>query len=87
MSPYKNIVAILSDLGIPYEELKHPEVAGCDDSQEYRRRAGWDGASSKCIVFHARGHFYMVVTCAQYTIKARRFKKQFGTKNYSGPRK
>lgn len=75
------IVARLEALGVPYESLRHPPVTGCDDSVRYRREAGWEGASSKCILFHAKGRFYLVVTTAEREIKARRFKREFGTKD------
>jgi prolyl-tRNA editing enzyme YbaK/EbsC (Cys-tRNA(Pro) deacylase) len=47
----------------------------------HRREAGWEGQSSKCILFHARGRFYLVVTTADREIKARLFKRPFGTKD------
>jgi Ala-tRNA(Pro) deacylase len=75
------ILALLNRLGVPYDLLAHPPVAGCDDSVRHRTAAGWAGASSKCIVFHGRGAFYIVVTTAEVEIKARRFKKPFGTKD------
>lgn len=75
------ILALLARLGVPYDLLPHPPVTGCDDSVRHRTAAGWSGASSKCIVFHAKGAFYLVVTTAEVEIKARRFKKPFGTKD------
>lgn len=56
-------------------------MTGCDDSVARRAAAGWTGASSKCIVFHAKGAFHLVVTTAEVEIKARRFKQPFGTKD------
>ena len=81
MSVYENIRRILERLDLPYEEIDHGAVSGCEDSQDFRRQAGWSGASSKCILFHAKGRYYLVVTTAQKEIIARRFKKEFGTKD------
>ncbi|MFQ5508937.1 MAG: aminoacyl-tRNA deacylase [Leptospirillia bacterium] len=81
MSIRDRIIAHLEGLGIPFERLAHPAVTGCDDSLAHRTAAGWRGASSKCILFHAKGNFYLVVTTADREIKARLFKKPFGTKN------
>lgn len=75
------ILGLLGRLGVAHDLLAHPPVASCDDSVGYRTAAGWEGASSKCIVFHARGRFYLVVTTAEVEIKARRFKIPFGTKD------
>jgi Ala-tRNA(Pro) deacylase len=75
------ILALLNRLGVRYEVLSHPPVTWCDDSVARRAAAGWKGASSKCIVFHAKGAFYLVVTTAEVEIKARRFKRPFGTKD------
>lgn len=81
MSIYARIVRRLGELGVAFDTLTHPEVSGCDDSVAYRSQAGWKGASSKCILFHAKGRFYLVVTTAERVLKARLFKKEFGTKD------
>jgi len=81
MRVYKNIKGILSELNIPFEEMEHPPVMTCEDSARYRAERGWKGVGSKNILFHAKGRFYLVVTKAEKEIKARRFKKEFGTKN------
>jgi len=81
VSVYENISRILERLGLPCEEIDHGAVSGCEDSQHFRRQAGWSGASSKCILFHAKGRYYLVVTTAQKEIVARRFKREFGTKD------
>jgi len=81
VSVYENIRRILERMDLPYEEIDHEAVSGCEDSQHFRRQAGWSGASSKCILFHAKGHYYLVVTTAQKEIVARRFKREFGTKD------
>jgi len=78
---YKNIISILNSLNITYKEIEHPEVKTCEDSAKYRAQKGLNGIGSKNILFHAKGKFYLVVTIATTEIKARRFKKQFGTKN------
>jgi prolyl-tRNA editing enzyme YbaK/EbsC (Cys-tRNA(Pro) deacylase) len=66
---------------VDWSELAHAPVEGCEDSAAYRRQAGWRGADSKCILFHAKGVFHLVVTTRQRQVNARRFKKPFGTKN------
>jgi len=81
MKVYENILKILEGMGIPYEEMEHPPVKTCEDSLKYRSEYGWNGIGSKNILFHAKGKFYLVVTTAEKEIKARRFKREFGTKN------
>ncbi|MCX5833358.1 MAG: hypothetical protein NTV99_02370 [Deltaproteobacteria bacterium] len=81
MSVYENIRRMLQRLEIPFEEIDHLAVSGCEDSQHFRQQAGWSGASSKCILFHAKGRYYLVVTMAEKEIVARLFKKEFGTKD------
>ncbi len=81
MNIYQNIKDLLESLDIPYETIEHPNVKTCADSAKYRAEHGWIGAGSKNILFHAKGKFYLVVTIAEKDIKARRFKKEFGTKN------
>lgn len=81
MNAYETIVRILDDQGIATEILDHPRVQGCEDSLAHREQAGWTGASSKCILFHAKGVFHLVVTTADRRINARHFKKPFATKN------
>lgn len=79
---YENITETLMDVGVAYEEIDHPPVKTTDDSAKYRGEAGWTkGLGSKNIVFHAKGEFYVVVTTAGTEIKARLFKKEFGTKD------
>ncbi|RLB08876.1 MAG: hypothetical protein DRG39_08270 [Deltaproteobacteria bacterium] len=81
MEVYENIKNILNKLGIPFDEMEHPPVKTCDDSAKYRGEHGWKGIGSKNILFHAKAKFYLVVTTAEKEIKARRFKREFGTKN------
>ena len=81
MEVYKNIINILNGLNVSFEEIEHPPVMTCNDSARYRAEYGWNGVGSKNILFHAKARFYLVVTKAEKEIKARRFKKEFGTKN------
>ncbi len=78
---YKNILRILKTQNIHFEEIEHPPVLTCDESARYRKEHGWEGVGSKNIILHAKGRFYLIVTVAEKEIKARRFKKEFGTKN------
>ncbi len=79
---YENITEMLMDSEIYYEEIDHPSVRTTGDSAKYRAEAGWnEGVGSKNLVFHAKGEFYVVVTVAAKDIKARLFKKEFGTKD------
>lgn len=71
----------LERMGIPYDEIEHPPVGSCEESLAFRGQAGWGGASSKCILLKARGRYYLLVTMAEKEIKARLFKKEFGTKD------
>jgi len=87
MSVYDTIINLLETTGAQYERITHEAVAHCEDSLAHRTAAGWSGASSKCILFHAKGVFHLVVTTAGEKINGRKFKKQFGTKNirFAGP--
>jgi hypothetical protein len=78
---YQNVISILQKFHISYVEIEHPPVFTCVDSAIYRQQYGWTGLGSKNILFHAKGHFYLVVTSADKEIKARMFKKEFGSKN------
>lgn len=79
---YENIKNTLLSNGIAIEEIEHEEVHTTEDSKKERTAQGWtDGIGSKNLVFHAKGKFYLVVTTAQKEIKARKFKKEFGTKD------
>ncbi|MDK2955531.1 MAG: Ala-tRNA(Pro) deacylase [Desulfovibrionales bacterium] len=75
------IFKLLQAAAVEHDVLEHPPVAGCEDSLALRQAAGWTGASSKCILFHAKGVFHLVATTSERSINARRFKKQFKTKN------
>jgi Ala-tRNA(Pro) deacylase len=79
---YENIKNTLCANGIEIEEISHKEVHTTDDSKQERTAQGWtEGIGSKNLVFHAKGKFYLVVTTAEKEIKARKFKKEFGTKD------
>lgn len=79
---YENIIQLLQNNEIPFDEIDHPAVQTTDDSLKYRQSAGWmEGIGSKNIVFHAKGNFHVVVTTADKNLKARIFKKEFGTKD------
>ena len=75
------IRTLLGRMGIPYDEIDHPPVGSCEESLAFRGQAGWSGASSKCILLKAKGRYYLLVTTAEKEIKARLFKKEFGTKD------
>ncbi len=81
MEIYENILRILRELNISYEQIDHPPVRTCENSMKYRKEHGWEGVGSKNIIFHAKERFYLVVTTSEKEVKARRFKKEFGTKN------
>jgi len=79
---YNNIIDLLNRLQISYEQIEHPAVSTTEDSKRFREEKGWtEGTGSKNILFHAKEKFYLVVTIAEKQIKARKFKKEFGTKN------
>ena len=78
---YQAIRDLLERMGIPYDEIEHPPVGSCEESLGFRGQAGWEGASSKCILLKAKGRYYLLVTTAEKEIKARLFKKEFGTKD------
>ncbi len=78
---YQAIRDLLERMEIPYEEIEHPPVGSCEESLGFRGQAGWSGASSKCILLKAKGKYYLLVTTAEKEVKARLFKKEFGTKD------
>lgn len=81
MVQYENIKNILNDLQIPFQEISHEASTSCEHSAELRTKAWLDGVWSKNIVFHAKWNFYLVTTLGTKDIKARRFKKEFWTKD------
>ncbi|MDD2907770.1 MAG: YbaK/EbsC family protein [Candidatus Gracilibacteria bacterium] len=78
---YENIKKILNEREISFDETEHYDSQSCDDSKRFRDEAGLDGIGSKNIVFHAKGKYYLVTTIGNKEIKARKFKKEFGTKD------
>jgi Ala-tRNA(Pro) deacylase len=78
---YPAIKELLQKLEISYDEIDHAPVGSCEESLAFRGEAGWSGASSKCILLKAKGKYYLLVTTAEKEIKARLFKKEFGTKD------
>lgn len=78
---YENIKNILKNLKINYQEITHQASKSCDHSKELRKEQWLEGIGSKNIIFHAKGKYYLVTTLGNKDIKARNFKRQFGTKD------
>lgn len=78
---YKNIVNILNELWIDYEEIIHPESHSCDESKKFREEQWFNWLWSKNIIFHSKWQFYLVVTHWDKQIKARNFKHEFWSKD------
>ena len=78
---YENIKKILKEKNISFDEIEHEESQSCDDSKRFRTEAWLEWIWSKNIVFHAKWEYYLVTTIWDKEIKARRFKKEFGTKD------
>ncbi|MDD2566105.1 MAG: YbaK/EbsC family protein [Candidatus Gracilibacteria bacterium] len=78
---YQNIKNILENLNITFNEIEHLESHSCNDSKKYRSELGLNGLGSKNIVFHCKGNFYLVTTHGDKSIKARNFKREFGSKD------
>ncbi|MDD2916398.1 MAG: YbaK/EbsC family protein [Candidatus Gracilibacteria bacterium] len=78
---YRHIIDIIHQLGIAFQEIDHMESHSCDESKVLRSRANMDGVGSKNLVFHAKGHFFLVTTTGDTQIKARNFKHEFGSKD------
>jgi hypothetical protein len=68
-------------INISFDEIEHSESKSCDDSKKIREKAWLEWIGSKNIVFHAKWEFYLVTTIWDKEIKARKFKKEFGTKD------
>ncbi len=75
------IYKILKDLEIDYDEISHEASKSCEHSKKLRTKAGLDWVWSKNIVFHCKWNFYIVVTMWDKEIKARKFKKEFWSKD------
>ncbi|PZM85581.1 hypothetical protein DLH72_01920 [Candidatus Gracilibacteria bacterium] len=78
---FENILKILKENNIDFDLVEHEESKSCEDSKNFREKLGLSGIGSKNIVFHAKGSFYLVTTIGEKEIKARKFKKEFGTKD------
>ncbi len=78
---YEKIKQTLKEKDIYFDEIKHEVSETCDDSKKFRIEAWLDWVWSKNIVFHAKWEFYLVTTIWDKEIKARKFKKEFCTKD------
>ncbi len=78
---YQNIIDILKNNNIEYQEIDHEVSESCEDSKNLRAEAGLEWLGSKNIVFHCKWNFYIVVTHADKRINAKRFKKEFWSKD------
>jgi len=75
------IYKILKDLEIDYNEISHDASTSCEHSKKLRTEAWLEWVWSKNIVFHCKWNFYIVVTMWDREIKARKFKKEFWSKD------
>jgi len=78
---YQNIIKILKDLNIEFDEIDHEMSKTCDDSKRFRDEKWLVWLGSKNIIFHAKWNFYLVVTHWDKQIKARNFKREFWSKD------
>ena len=78
---YPRIIELLTSHNISFDEIDHEVSTSCEDSKRIRESAGLEWLWSKNIVFHCEGKFYIVVTHGDKRINAKRFKKEFGSKN------
>ena len=78
---FENILEILQKNSIKYDLVEHPESKSCEDSKKFREELWLSWIWSKNIVFHAKWVFYLVTTIWEKEIKARKFKKEFWTKD------
>ena len=78
---YNNIIKILKENNIEFDEIEHNVSTTCEDSKKFREDAWLTGLWSKNLVFHCKENFYIIVTHANKKINAKRFKKEFGSKN------
>ena len=81
MTIYKNIKEILKTLNIKFKEITHDESKSCDDSKKFRKKAWLEWIWSKNILFSCKKKFYLVTTIWDKSIKAKKFKKEFGSKD------
>jgi hypothetical protein len=78
---YENIIKILKENNISFDEIEHIETTSCDMSKQLRKEQWLEWIWSKNLVFHCKGNFYIVITLWDKQIKARNFKKEFWSKN------
>lgn len=78
---YKRIIRLLDSHNISYDEINHEVSTSCDHSKQLRIDAWLEWLWSKNIVFHSEWRFYIVVTHGDKRINAKRFKKEFWSKN------
>ena len=78
---YENIVKILKENNINYDEIEHIATTSCQMSKQLRDEQELDWIWSKNLVFHCKWKFYIIVTIWDKQIKARNFKKEFWSKN------
>ena len=77
----ENILRILNEKNIDFELVEHKESKSCEDSKKFREEICIKWIWSTIIVFHAKWSFYLVTTIWDKEIKARKFKKEFWTKD------
>lgn len=78
---YNNIIKILKENNIEFDEIEHGISTSCEDSKKFRENVWLTGLWSKNLIFHCKENFYIIVTHADKKINAKRFKKEFGSKN------
>lgn len=76
---YQNIINLLTSFQA--KEINHPESTSCNESKKFREEHWLEWIGSKNIVFHCKRNFYLVTTTWEKQIKARKFKKEFGSKD------
>lgn len=78
---YKNIINILKVNNINYTEITHEISKTCDDSKVFREASWLKWLWSKNLIFHSKWNFFIIITHANKRINAKRFKKEFWSKN------
>lgn len=81
MNTYEKIISILQTNNIKYDEISHWTSSSCEQSKQFRDEQWLIGLWSKNIIFHCKWNFYLVTTHGDKQIKARNFKKEFGSKD------
>ncbi len=75
------IYETLKNLNIQFDEIEHEATTSCEHSKSLRAEKWFEWAWSKNILFHCKWKFYMVITLWDKQIKARKFKKEFWSKD------